>query len=498
MTFQNAMKSRPRPLLAAGGWLAVFLLWVAPTLGAEASNARFRAQDLNLVKARRTDDLPVMKALRVVRALVTFGNTSFFLSPDKGPRGLQAELLREYEKQLNEATDNKQLKIHVTFVPVPFSRLIPALVAGEGDIAAALLTITPEREKQVAFAGGGQFRVNEIVVASKNVQGLTTLDDLSGRRVYVLRASSYVEHLRELNERFKAAEKDPVIIQEADPNLLTGDILELVNAGIVELTVTDDYKAALWAKALPNLAIHDTIKVHTGGKVGWAIRKNNPKLQQSLDAFAQKIKKGTLLGNMLFKRYYENTRWVKNPVTEQERKKLEKLWPLFKKYGERYGFDPMALAAQSYQESGLDQNKKSHRGAVGVMQMLPRTARGKRVNIPDLSGVENNIHAGTKYMAFLRDRYFSGPEFGLEDRLAFSWAAYNAGPARVRQMRSQAAQMGLDSDQWFDNVEHAALKTVGQETVRYVANIYKYYVVYGLAEALIEQKSALAKGKTKR
>lgn len=498
MTSQNAMNARTCPFLAACGWLAVFLLSVTPTLAAEESNADFTARDLNLVKERRTDDLPVMKELRVVRALVTFSKTGFFLSPDKGPQGLQAELLREYEKQLNEKIGKKELKIHITFVPVSFTRLIPALLEGEGDIAATFLTITPERQKQVAFATGGQFLVDEVVVASKNVSGLKSLDDLSGRQVYVLRGSSYVEHLRELNKRFKAAGKKPVIIQAADPHLLSEDVLELVNAGIVEITVVDDYRAALWAKALPNLVVHDNIKVHSGGKVGWAIRKNNPELQKSLDAFAQKVKKGTLLGNMFFKRYYEDTRWVKNPVTEQERKKLEAFWPLFKQYGQRYGFDYMALAAQSYQESGLDQNKKSHRGAVGVMQLLPSTAKDKSVGIPDISGVENNIHAGTKYMAFLRERYFSGPEIGPEDRLAFSWAAYNAGPGRVRQMRSQAAEMGLDPNRWFDNVEYAALKIVGQETVRYVANIYKYYVAYRLAEELIEQKSGLIKAKAKK
>ena len=198
---------------------------------------------------------------------------------------------------------------------------------------------------------------------------------------------------------------------------------------------------------------------------------------------------------MLFKRYYVDTRWVKNPVTERERKKLERFWPLFEKYGRRYGFDEMALAAQAYQESGLDHNKKSHRGAIGVMQLLPSTARDKNVGIPDISSIENNIHAGAKYLAFLRDRYFSSPEISGDDQLAFTWAAYNAGPAKVRRMRSRATKMGLSPNQWFDNVEYAALQMVGQETVRYVANIYKYYVAYTLAEELREKKTGVLEAK---
>ncbi len=479
-------------------WLGVVVLLFAPVVAAEEAFSEFATLAFDPNEQRWTDDLSAMKKRRVVRALVTFSKTDFFISPNKGPMGLQAELLRQYEKQLNAGRGRKDLKVHVAFVPVPFSRLIPALKEGQGDIAAALLTLTAERERQVAFASGGQFRVDEVVVTHKDVNGLKTLNDLSGRRVYVLRGSSYVEHLKALNARLKTQKKRPVVIQEAHTHILTEDILELVNAGVVEITVADDFKAAIWAQALPNIRVHDEIKVHSGGKLGWAIRKSNPELQKSLDAFSKKVKKGTLLGNMLFNRYYKNTRWVKNPITEEEARKLEKFWPLFRKYGERYGFDHLALAAQAYQESGLDHSRKSHRGAVGIMQILPSTAKDKNVGIADISGVENNIHAGAKYLAFLRDRYFSGPEISPEDRLAFSWAAYNAGPASVRRMRSRAAKMGLDPNTWFNNVEYAALRMVGREPVRYVANIHKYYIAYTLASELDERKSTVLSSKASR
>ncbi len=450
----------------------------------------------NFATMRSIVDLPEMQQRRVIRALVTYSKTDFF--EFKGRlRGLQTEVLQQYEKFLNKDVKKRGLKTKIVYIPVTFDHLIPALLEGRGDIAAAILTITPEREKKVAFATGGKLKVDEVVVRRKGVKGLNSVENLSGRTVYVLRGSSYVEHLKGLNVRLKAEGKKPVNIQEADPNLVTEDILELVNAGIVEFTVSDDYKARLWSKVLPNIVVREDLKVHTGSTVGWAVRKNNPKLLKSLNKFFQKIKLGTLLGNVIFNRYYKDTRWIKNPLADEERQKLEQVILLFKQYGDRYGFNYLALVAQAYQESGLDHNKKSSAGAVGIMQLLLSTAADRNVGIPDIQKLENNIHAGAKYMSFLRKNYFTDPKISDEDRLAFTWAAYNAGPAKVRRIRERAKKMGLDPNKWFRNVEHAAMKIVGTETVRYVANIYKYYVAYSLKTEIRDKKAAKIKDLSK-
>ncbi|WP_456404092.1 transglycosylase SLT domain-containing protein [Thiolapillus sp.] len=265
----------------------------------------------------------------------------------------------------------------------------------------------------------------------------------------------------------------------------------MVNAGVVGLTVIDDYKAKLWAQVLPDIRVQENLAISQGNHLGWAVRNSNPELAADLGKFWKKVQKGSLMGNILIKRYYKNTRWIKNPGREQARKKFIHLLELFRKYGDEYGFDALALAAQGYQESELDQNRKSHRGAVGIMQLLPSTAKDKNVGIADISTEENNIHAGAKYMAFLRDRYFSDPAIRPDDRMAFSWAAYNAGPAKVRKMRAKAEAMGLDPNRWFGNVEIAAGKIVGRETVRYVANIFKYYAAYKLLADLHPKKSIL-------
>ncbi len=430
-------------------------------------------------------DLAEIKKRKVIRALVTFSRTDFFFHQG-GAKGVQVEFLNEYVKHLNKGAKREEDRVHVTYIPVTFNELIPALQSGRGDIAADFLTITPQRKTQVAFATGGSWKVNELVVTHKDVKGLESLEDLSGRSVYVLNGSSYVEHLKQLNRTFRKQGLKPVKIKQADPHLLSEDILEMINAGTVNITIVDGYIARLWKKVLPDIRVHEALAVSTGNNVGWAVRKQNDELHRSLDAFANKVKKGTLLGNMIFKRYYSDTRWIKNPISKAELKRLEKLVLLFEKYGDKYGLDTWALVGQAYQESGLDNSKKSHRGAVGIMQVLPSTAADKHVNIRNVSRLENNIHAAAKYLAFLRERYFSDPEITPENRLAFTWAAYNAGPARVRKMRARAEAMGLDPNVWFLNVEIATSKYVGREPVRYVAHVYKYYVAYKLAAEATE------------
>jgi len=433
-----------------------------------------------------TDDLPAMKERKLVRALVTLSKTDFFIYNGQ-PRGLQAEILHHYEKALNEGVSRRELETRVTYVPVPFSELIPALNEGKGDIAAALLTITPEREKQVKFISGHRWVVNEILVTNKSVEGINNIFDLAGRTVYVLRGSSYVEHLEELNVEFASKMMRPVNIVEADANLLSEDIIELVNAGIVDITVIDDFKAELWAQVFPDVVVRDDIQIGTGGHIGWAIRKNNPELEASLEAFLPQIRKRSLLGNMLIDRYFGTTKWISNPMDDLERQKLEGFMLFFKEYGDQYGFDWLALVAQAFQESGLDHNAHSRAGAVGIMQLLPSTA--EYVGFPDVTEIENNIHAGVKYLSHLREHYFTDPGLSEIDRFAFTWAAYNAGPNKVRQMRTRAKKMELDPNKWFQNVEYAALRIVGQETVKYVANIYKYYIAYALSRELLNDKA---------
>lgn len=454
--------------------LLTTLAAAAPGTAAEAALIE------HLEVGRSTDDLPTMRKRRQIRALVTYSRTDFSIMPNGKATGLQVDLLNQYEKRLNKGIKREENKTQIVLIPTTFARLLSDLAEGKGDLAAALLTITPERQREFSFASGGAMKVDELVVTHHEVTDIHTVEDLAGREVHVLRNSSYTEHLHVLNEQLVAKGLAAINIREADTELLSEDILEMVNAGIVPITVVDDYKARLWAQVLPDIRVLDDVKAKSKNTLGWVVRKNNPLLLKDLKGFIKTVKKGTLLGNMLFKRYLQNPRRIRNPLADSERSRFREVAEIFSKYADKYEFDALAIAAQAYQESKLDHGTRSHRGAVGIMQLLPSTAADPNVGIRNISKLENNVHAGVKYLAFLRDRYFSDPQITPKNRLAFSWAAYNAGPANVRKMRAKARKMGLDPNVWFGNVELAAAKTVGREPVQYVRNILKYYIAYAL------------------
>jgi membrane-bound lytic murein transglycosylase MltF len=424
-----------------------------------------------------TDDLIGLMARRYIRVLTTLNKTNFFLF--EGNRfGYEYGLLKEYEKFLNVNLKRRDLRVVLEFIPVARDQLIPSLVKGHGDIAAAGLTITKKRLKQGDFTDPYLSGIDEVLVTHKSTPKFQSLEQLSGQEVFVRQSSSYYESLSFLNQKLKRSRKRPVRIIKADENLETEDILELVDSGAIKITVSDSHIAAIWSGILKNLEIHEKIKLRSGSEIAWMIRKNNPELRASLNRFLKKHRKGTLLGNIYFNRYYEKNPWIKNPLQSKGKKRLHKYKALFQKYAKQYGFDWLLIAAMAYQESGLDNNKKNRSGAVGIMQVLPKTARDKNIGIKNVKDLENNIHAGVKYLAFLRDRYFSDQTIRPRDRVRFALASYNAGPAKIRKTRSLAKKMNLDSNRWFRNVELAALRLIGQETVRYVSNINKYYVIY--------------------
>jgi membrane-bound lytic murein transglycosylase MltF len=477
-------------------YLALMLLLTAPCAHAQATLENSENPEdaiLQRVTQLSTSDLPAIQKNRFIRVLVAYSKTNYFV--DLGhARGFEYEMLKNYEKYLNKDIKDTINKMQMVFIPTPFSELLDMLNKGLGDIAAAGLTITPERQDQVQFSDPYIPDVSEVVVVNKNIKEISSLDDLAGRKVFVRKGSSYVGHLKALSDKMVAAGKKPILIDEADPILATEDILEMVNAGIVPVTVADFHIAEAWAQVLPNIVALKELSVNTGGRIAWAVRKNNPKLVASLNTYLKDHKKGSLLGNILFKRYYDNTKWIKNPVTKEERKRLDAFIAIFQKYSGKYGFDWLAVAAQAYQESGLDHSKKSPAGAIGIMQLLPSTAADKNVGIPDIAVLENNVHAGVKYLNFMREYYFNDPKISPAAQIDFSWAAYNAGPARVNSLREKAAKRGFDANVWFGNVEKIAAEVIGRETVMYVANINKYYIAYKLIMNAEMEKKKLLEG----
>jgi membrane-bound lytic murein transglycosylase MltF len=434
-------------------------------------------------------DLDGMAKRRVVRLLVTYNATHYFV--DRGTQGgATFEAGRLLEAELNRRFETGPRRIHVAFVPVARDRLLPALREGLGDIAAGGLTITPARLKDVAFSEPLYSNVSEVVVTGPGSPPIGHVEDLAGREVHVRASSSYAESLRSLGEVLARKGLRPPRIVPVDERLETEDVLEMTNAGIFKVTVADAYLARLWAQVFTDLRVHEDLALRSGGRIAWAMRKDSPKLKRFVDDFVRRNRIGTKMGNILKKRYFGSADWIKTPDNERDMERFRSMVTLFRKYGGRYDFDYLLLMAQAYQESGLDQSRRSRVGAVGVMQILPSTARDPNVGVSNVQLLENNIHAGVKYLRFMTDRYFSDPGIDPVDRHLFAFAAYNAGPARVAGLRKEAARRGLDPDRWFGNVEVVAGREIGRETVQYVANIYKYYLAYRLVTQRAAERAA--------
>lgn len=426
-------------------------------------------------------DLDGMAERRVVRTLVVPGGPQFFYYRGK-PRGAIAELLVLLQKELNQSLGRGLDQIEIMPMPVSRDRLIAALVNGHADLIAADLTNTTARSELVDFSTPLVKNVDEVVVfAPGKGEDVAVLDDLSGRTVYVRKSSSYFEHFSELNKDLIGRGLKPVRIDEANEFLRSQDILEMVNAGLVTATVVDSYKANYWSKIFADMHVREELVVHSGGEIAWVFRKDSPQLAAAINSFVRDHRQGTLIGNVLIKRYMENLDWVRNSTSADSIERMRPLLEHFRSSAAENDMDPLMLAAQAYQESELDHSKSSPAGAVGIMQIKPSTASDRNVGIDDISSPADNIRAGARYMRFLMDRYFSEPDMGEVHQWLFALAAYNAGPAKIRRLRNQAAAEGHDPNLWLDNVELIAARKIGRETVRYVRNVYKYYIAYRLA-----------------
>ncbi len=435
-----------------------------------------------LVERPWRGDLDGMLERRVIRALVVPTQTHYFIRDGK-PQGIAAEMLLAFERYLNgkHAPVQRHLMTHVVFVPTTRDDLIPALNEGRGDLAVAALTITPGRLAEADFSAPFIREVNEIVVTGPAGPQLMTPDDLAGREVHVRPSSSYYEHLVSLSRRFRAEGRPPIRLVAVPEQLQDADLMELVEAGLLGPIVVDDYKARLWARVLPNLVLHPEIAINRGGDFGWMMRKGSPLLKAEVDTFARKHRQGTLFGNTVINRYTESTRFVRDAVAGSARLRFDAVDDLFRRYADRYELDYLLILAQGYQESRLDHRVRSPAGAVGIMQVMPKT--GRALGVGDISKLEPNVHAGTKYLRDLIDRYFDDPGVDELNQTLFAVAAYNAGPTRINRLRREAAERGLDPDRWFGQVEVVAARRIGHETVNYVANIFKTYYAYRLLAA---------------
>lgn len=386
------------------------------------------------------DDFDGIKKRKTLRMLTRNNAASYFLWRGE-LLGFEYELVKDFAKK-------HQLRLEVIVAP-SHEDLIPMLVAGKGDIIAAFMTTTKEREAQGIKFSRHNHLAAEIIVTRPDDTSLNKPEDLAGRNIYVRRSSVYwktLEHLKSqgINLNLIAApetmETEEIIAKvassEYDLTLSDSHILD------IELTWRDDIKAAF--------------PLGEPRKNAWAVRANDTRLLAAINKFTKKEYKG-LFYNITYKKYFINSRKIKKH--KQERIDLNAdgaISPydkLVKTYAERYGFDWRLIVSQMYQESRFNPKAKSWVGAKGLMQVMPRTA--KELKLTRLEDPETGIHAGIKYMEWVRNRFEQ--ELDVQDRMWFALAAYNAGAGHIKDARRLARQKGLNPNRWFDNVEKALL-----------------------------------------
>jgi membrane-bound lytic murein transglycosylase MltF len=479
---------------SGGPWLRALLLvavLATPVAFAQDTPPAAPPRQLSLENTPWQGDFEQMLERRILRVLLPYSRTLFF--NDNGrERGITAENVRDFERYLNQkyAKQLGKRPLTVFLLATPRDQLFQQLNAGLGDIAAGDLIATEEQLKRVDFvAPQDATPVQELLATGPTAPALTTLEDLAGQTVHVRPATSDAESLAAFNARLQAAGKALVQIAPLPDALEDEDRLEMLNAGLLDVVVVDDWKGRMWAQVLPHITVRADLVVRSHAFIGWAIRKGSPQLHAAiLDFYEHYVKQEGVLASRLA-HYYKGVKQISNNTGGAAWERFQHTLALFERYGRQYGFDPLLLAAQGYQESQLNQDAHSRVGAIGVMQLLPAT--GRALQVGDIRALEPNIHAGAKYLAQLLTRDFSDAQFSDQNRALFAFAAYDAGPANIAKMRTAAPTRGLDPDQWFNNVEVVTADRIGLEPTTYVRNIYKYYVAYKLMqEAQAAQRKA--------
>jgi membrane-bound lytic murein transglycosylase MltF len=315
------------------------------------------------------------------------------------------------------------------------------------------------------------------VIVSGPGEQLSRLEDLSGRAVYYFNNTIPYENMRRLSEDLQRDRKPPIQLTPAAPDLQVEDLLEMVNAGLVPMTVAEDKVAQYWTKVLPNLKIQSHVVV-ADSPLAWAVQRNTPQLKSVVNEFIRDHKVGTLYGNTVTAKYLSHIEWVKDAVAGKDLARFDEMVRLFRIYGNKYHFPYLLLAAQGYQESGLNPRGRSKAGAVGVMQIKPSTAAADPIDITGIERTDRNIEAGAKYLRYMMTHYYANEPMDQITKGLFALASYNAGPNRIERLRPLAAAEGYDPNLWFNNVEFIAARQIGAETPNYVSNIYKYYLAY--------------------
>ena len=433
------------------------------------------AQLARLAFVERYGDLNEIKRRGVLRVITRNNAVTFFLWRGE-QMGFEFELLRAFAKRHD---------LHVEMVVAPrHASLLEMLRRGAGDVAAASLPIDARpRVSGVAMTRPFNY-VYDYLVARHDDDTLLGFEDLAGRAVTVRRSSAHwhtLEWLRQSGLKFD--------IEAAPEDAETETLIADVGEGRIDLTVAPSHVFDLELSYRTDVRKAFTLRGPV--PLGWAVRDEDTKLLGALDEFLDKEYRG-LFFNVVYQKYFENParmrRHREDRVDHEQADGLSPYDAIVKHEAAKHGFDWPLIVAQMYQESRFNRKARSPAGAIGLMQLLPRTAR--EFGVEHLRNPRQAIRGGTAYLAWLHSRF--EPELTVKDRIWFALAAYNAGFGHVRDARELAAEIGLDPNRWFDNVEEAMLLLSrrryyrksdfgyvrGIEVVKYVREIRERYRSY--------------------
>jgi ABC-type amino acid transport substrate-binding protein len=296
-----------------------------------------------------TGDFDGMLQRRFIRVLVSSSKTQYYVVHGV-QHGSSYEYFKEFEQWVNlkYPPKVKNARFHVVFVPVPRDQMFPRLAAGKGDLAVGALTITPARFKLVDLSDPLVTDVKEIAVTGPRSPVIHSLDDLSGQEVFVRKSSSYWEHLEALNSRLKSPGKASVKLRAAPEDLEDEDLLEMLNAGLIPVVVTNAYLPNLLQKIYTNIRPVPEAVLDDSGQIAWAMRRNSPKLAGVINQFVNTHKQGAAFGNAVIGRYALNPKMLKNAVAPAELRKFQETVSFFQKYAAEYNVDYLLMMAQVF------------------------------------------------------------------------------------------------------------------------------------------------------
>ncbi|KRW59828.1 transglycosylase SLT domain-containing protein [Pseudomonas sp. TTU2014-080ASC] len=438
---------------------------------------------LEVDQPKAVRDLPDIRRSGELRVLINQSRNSS--GEVKGQSiGIEYQRLRAFEHQLNSNNRNSRT-IKLKLIPKPKDQLLAALRRGEGDMVAPGELLSVPRGSNLSASAEVRKDVSLVIVARKGNRQYRHLEDLSGRSLALPTGSVAGDAIRELNQQLMDRKKAPLIIEWVNPTLAVEDVLEMVHAGIFNLTAVELPIAERWAKVMPKLRVDRHMRLLEDGSMHWYTRRDMPMLSASIDRFIKSYHPSADQ-DAVFQRVYRRLYKVHYPLGRVERQRLERVRPVLQRHAKAQNFDWLMLAALAFKESTLNPSARGAGGAMGLMQVTPAAARS--VGVSNIANLDNNVMASAKYLAMIRRNFFNSPQLNERERMAFILAGYNLGPQRVQSMRAEARRRGLNPNQWFFQVERVAMEQIGMGVVSYVNSVNKYFVAFDRERYLLEPK----------